>query len=76
MFHIDAINLKILDFHTYVNVKILFPISAVIIYNYFHGIRGSQKLNLALKHLFHRCSLEVICTGAEIGCVGYICKMG
>lgn len=57
MFHIDAINLKILDIYTYVNVKILLPSSTIIISYYFHGMRGSQKPNLALKHLFHGCNI-------------------
>lgn len=59
MFYIDDINLKILDIVDvrHVNVKILLPISIIIISNYFHGKRGSQKLNLALKHLFHGCDI-------------------
>lgn len=37
MFHINAINLKILDIYTYVNVKVVLPSSIIIISNYFHG---------------------------------------
>lgn len=52
MFHIEAINLKILGTSTYGNVNILLLSSTIMISNY-HGLRVSQNLYLALKHLFH-----------------------
>lgn len=53
MFHIEAINLKILGTSSYGHVNILLVSSTIIISNYFHGLRVSQNLYLALKHLFH-----------------------